>query len=111
MSLGYCHKLNGQAQPGPGKPAALSDSLSVADWRLAVLTGASNAVMNGYFTPGLVAFYLALDEMKVKPPWVRYFVPAGAKLGKLAKEIRWVEEDLLEKGTSTQLLRTARGLP
>lgn len=103
VQLGYSRKYAGQLAVAGAMPASLSQSLSPADWRMAVLTGATNAVLKGYFTPGLAAFYQALDDMKTKPSWLHYFVPPGVKLSKMASDLGWLEDVLLDKGSSNLL--------
>ena len=97
VSLGYVRNFADQSARTGGPPPPLNQLLDLADWRRTVLAGATNAVLKGYYTPGLAAFYEVLDEMKTKPAWVRYFVPPRVTRSNLAKDLRWLEDGLLQK--------------
>jgi len=97
VQLGY-HRNHAPPQgTSAKKPVPLIASLTAAEWHRALLTGVTNAIMIGYNTPGLVAFYQTLDQVKPKPAWMDYFLPPDARISKIVRELKNVEDDLLQK--------------
>ena len=104
VKLGYHRKHVAPAGASTDKPTPLKASLTPREWQTALLTGATNAIMTGYNTPGLIAFYRALDQVKPKPAWADYFLPPNANVNKIARDLRLVEDTMLQK--DNDLLRT-----
>ncbi len=98
VSLGHYQKYARLLTIGRHNPLPLNSVITPAEWRQAVLQGATRGLDCGLAVDGLKAFFESLDRMPVRPVWRIYFMPDGVdskELSKINSELEQIQKKAL----------------
>jgi hypothetical protein len=95
VSLGHYQKYATQLKDAQNRPVPINRLITPAEWRAAVVNGARHAIECGLLVEGLRGLFDGIDKMPVRPAWRIYFLPDNAEVGKINRELKWLQNNAL----------------
>ncbi|MGV3774041.1 MAG: hypothetical protein ACO1QB_14165 [Verrucomicrobiales bacterium] len=90
--LGHYEKYKDKLEDANGKPVPINNLITPKEWDEAVAKGVRNALDAGCTIEGVIPFYQAFENMKVRPSWTVYFLPNTAKVSKMKKDLERIQK-------------------
>lgn len=90
--LGHFQKYAAQLKGPDDTDVPINQLLTPVEWEDSLRAGARNALLCGFGVDGIISLFEAIEKMPQRPPWTIYFMPPGAKVAKLKKDLKKLED-------------------
>lgn len=90
--LGHYKKYAGKLEDAQGQTIPINILLTSAEWEESMRAGVRNALDAGMGIEGPKALFDCIDKMPKRPDWTLYFLPAGAKVKAIKKDMEKIEK-------------------
>lgn len=97
--LGHYQKYAAQLTGLNGTPVPINSLLTPQEWHNAVMAGAGNGLECGLRVDGLKFLYDCIDRMETRPAWITFFLPAGAKVSRVKRDLDRLEKEFFDSSS------------